>query len=131
MCDEDQIQGTVEIKEELESKSVDCHVTDEDVAVSIYGYNVDDATTILIHFLKTMQTNNTQKKKKSYTVGNAIETLKNKMQYDPEYAQSWHDNIAVCAADAGASYNEANEGASRFMKLCFDVNTDNEETMFF
>ena len=49
--------------------------------------------------------------------------LKKAMKDDPDYAWSWHCNIAVTAQDAGAPYGVANEGAARFMKLCFDVDT--------
>jgi len=47
------------------------------------------------------------------------------------YAHSWHCNIAMACYDACASpglphgegHKKANEAASRFMKLCFDVET--------
>ena len=53
----------------------------------------------------------------------AMETLKQAMKEDYGYAWSWHCNIAVMAQDAGADHEVANEGASRFMKLAFDVDT--------
>lgn len=53
----------------------------------------------------------------------AFETLKQAMKDDPEYAWSWHCNIAVMCRDAGATHNVSNDGAARFMKLCFGVDT--------
>lgn len=51
------------------------------------------------------------------------------------YAHSWHCNIAMMCFDAmfeanvAQGYNQrhkvANDAASRFMKLCFDVETKN------
>ena len=65
--------------------------------------------------------------------------LRGAMRIDKAYAQSWHDNLAACFYDAipdhmsareltssGARLTKdiiANDGASRFMKLAFDVET--------
>jgi len=49
--------------------------------------------------------------------------LKKAMKKDSDYAHSWHCNIACMAQDAGADYDVSNEGASRFIKLAFDVDT--------
>lgn len=54
-------------------------------------------------------------------VKEAMETLSAAMQRDPDYAHSWHANISVMAQDAGCDRDIANDGASRFMKLAFDV----------
>ena len=59
----------------------------------------------------------------SNKIEEAIGVLKTAMKKDSDYAHSWHCNIAVMAQDAGANYKVSNEGASRFMKLCFDVET--------
>ena len=59
----------------------------------------------------------------SKKIGQAINTLKEAMEDDIDYACSWHDNIAVMVQDAGASHKVSNEGAKRFMKLCFGVDT--------
>ncbi len=70
----------------------------------------------------------------------AINTLKEVFKNEPDYAHVWHCNIAMACFDAmpkiGSKawqeqrYKEqlemANEGASRFMKLCFDVVTSQE-----
>ena len=64
----------------------------------------------------------------------AIETLSKALSVDPNYAQGWHDNIAmVCydaiydvlgeAADHDTACEIANNAASRFMKLAFHVET--------
>ena len=69
----------------------------------------------------------------------AFETIKQAMIDDEpgtpgSYAHSWHCNIAMMCADAihddeteTLTWDDAcrigNEAASRFMKLCFDVET--------
>ena len=57
------------------------------------------------------------------TIQDAINRLSGAMEEDPEYAWGWHCNIAVMMQDAGADYATANEGAARFMKLAFGVDT--------
>jgi hypothetical protein len=63
-----------------------------------------------------------------------ITGLKLALGTDPDYAQGWHDNIAMCCYDAmrseygekldhKAAHRLANDGAARFMKLCFGINT--------
>lgn len=53
---------------------------------------------------------------------------------DPgSYAHSWHCNIAMACYDAILSHDDSvdfahkvgNDAASRFMKMCFDVETKN------
>lgn len=59
----------------------------------------------------------------------AFETIKQAMEEDPGYAHSWHCNIAMCFDDEFHQTNSddaneiANDAASRFMKLCFGVET--------
>jgi len=53
----------------------------------------------------------------------AMKILKKAFQDDPDYAHSWHCNIACMAMDAGTDHKTANDGAGRFMKLAFDVET--------
>lgn len=66
------------------------------------------------------------------SVQDAFEALKQAMQNDPEYAWGWHCNIAMSHYDAmsyagytdhDARHKTANNGAARFMKLCFDIDT--------
>lgn len=63
----------------------------------------------------------------------AMKNLKEAMQNDPDYAHTWHCNIAMMCYDgmrAGdrdvgheVAHKGCNEGASRFMKMCFNVET--------
>lgn len=71
--------------------------------------------------------------RKSVSVEQAMSVLKKAMQDDPEYAHSWHCNVAMSFYDAmpdqilhEARLKIGNDGASRFMKLCFDVETKQE-----
>lgn len=70
------------------------------------------------------------------TPADAVGALKQAFQDDPDYAHSWHCNLAMMFSDAmetggvsrrhaGGSINHevANDAASRFMKLAFDVVT--------
>jgi len=65
----------------------------------------------------------------SKRVKQAFDVLKQAMEKDANYAWSWHCNIAVMAQDAGASHAIANDGAARFMKLCFGVDTARESEL--
>ena len=79
-----------------------------------------------------MKENNTE-------VAEAFEVIKKAMVDDSpselgSYAHSWHCNLAMMFLDSmddncldkHVKHVWANEGASRFMKLCFDVETKNE-----
>ena len=54
------------------------------------------------------------------------------------YAHSWHSNIAMMCYDAILADNEnaenahaiGNDAASRFMKLCFGVDTSNQNRTY-
>jgi hypothetical protein len=59
----------------------------------------------------------------SKIIRSAFEVLKSAMSEYPDYARGWHDNIAVCAQDAGLEYNASQKAAAAFMKLCFGVDT--------
>ena len=75
-------------------------------------------------------------------VAQAMEVIKQAMIDDGpselgSYAHTWHCNIAIMCSDAIDYYVEhhnltsedarkiGNDAASRFMKLCFDVETNN------
>lgn len=58
-----------------------------------------------------------------YPPKHAMAALTEAMKADPEYAWSWHCNIAMVAVDAGAPHQEANERAAGFMRTAFDVDT--------
>ncbi len=61
----------------------------------------------------------------------ALDLLRKAMKDDPDYAHGWHCNIAMMCKDSMEEYDIlysdvhkiGNEAASRFMKLCFDVET--------
>lgn len=53
----------------------------------------------------------------------ALDALTASMRADPDYAWSWHANLAMMAVDSGAPHAEANERAAGFMRMCFDVDT--------
>jgi len=74
----------------------------------------------------------------------AMEMLRKAMKNEPDYAFSWHSNIAMALYDSiriadqeainhtedTLNHSEAlrigNEGASRFMKICFDAETSQD-----
>jgi len=62
-------------------------------------------------------------------VKEAMQTLTQAMIDDPNYAHGWHCNIAMACYDAFPGYSDTinqfcDDGASRFMKLCFGVDTE-------
>ena len=72
-------------------------------------------------------------------VEKAMKVIKNAMESEGpselgSYAHSWHCNIAMavydnCPKDIGSETAHAigNDAATQFMKLCFGVNTTNEQ----
>ena len=56
-----------------------------------------------------------------------LDALKKALTDDPEYAWSWHCNIAMASHDEGLSKPEANRAAARFMKNCFDIDMTKHE----
>ena len=70
-------------------------------------------------------------------VKKAMDVLRKEMAADNglgSYAHGWHCNIAMMCHDAmldAPDYTDThaigNDAASRFMKLCFDVKTTNQE----
>lgn len=73
------------------------------------------------------------KEEKMPEVVEAMKTMTEAMRNDPELAHGWHCNIAMMCHDAILDHNNlcnpdtahkiGNDAASRFMKLCFDVET--------
>lgn len=56
-----------------------------------------------------------------YKIADAFEALKVAMAADPEYAWSWHCNLAVPIMDAaGISHEKANVAACYLMQHLFD-----------
>lgn len=48
------------------------------------------------------------------------------MKKYPDYAWTWHCNLAMMAYDAGAPHQEANKRAADFMRRSFGVETNKE-----
>ena len=65
----------------------------------------------------------------SVTAKWAMEVLSQRLKDDPDYAYSWHCNIAMACYDSMNDIDHedrhtvSNEAASRFMKMAFDVDT--------
>jgi hypothetical protein len=57
----------------------------------------------------------------------AITTLREAFHNDPEYAWSWHCNLAMSAYDEGLCKPAANRAAARFMRLAFDIDMTKHE----
>ncbi len=57
----------------------------------------------------------------SNQIASAFETLKQAMNDDAGYAWSWQCNLAMSYYDEGATHEQANKAASRFMRLAFDI----------
>lgn len=65
-----------------------------------------------------------------------IDVIRTEMRKDPSYAHGWHSNIAMMCYDAMRDNDKVldhdfalqvgNEAASRFMKLCFEVETSQD-----
>lgn len=51
----------------------------------------------------------------------AFEVLSEAIKADPEYAWSWHCNIAMPAFHANVPYRQANEAAANVMQHLFGV----------
>ena len=56
-------------------------------------------------------------------VAEAIAILSSAIRDDDGYAWGWHCNIAMAFADEGATHEQANKAAARFMSLCFGADT--------
>ena len=65
----------------------------------------------------------TTKDGKEITTKDIISMLSKRIKTDEELAWWFHCNIAMTAFEAGTEYKMANDGAARFMKLAFDVDT--------
>lgn len=59
-------------------------------------------------------------------VPEAMNTVITAMQADPDYAWSWHCNVAMAFVDAGGDPYTANQGAARFMRLLANVDPAHE-----
>lgn len=59
-------------------------------------------------------------------VAAAMRTVIEAMQVDPEYAWSWHCNIAMAFVDAGGDHYTGNQGAALFIKMLANVEPAHE-----
>jgi hypothetical protein len=55
------------------------------------------------------------------TPAQAVEALSKAFKADPEYAWTWHCNIAMAAKDEGMEHKAANRAAARFMYNAFGI----------
>lgn len=58
------------------------------------------------------------------TIDGPAAPLTTALNSDPDYAWTWHCNIAGCALDEGVDHATANRIAARFMKSAFGVVTE-------
>lgn len=56
----------------------------------------------------------------------AMQIVIDAMRADPDYAWSWHCNVAMSFVDAGGDRYTANQGAARFMRLLANVDPAHE-----
>lgn len=56
----------------------------------------------------------------------AMNVVLEAMRSDPDYAWSWHCNVAMAFVDAGGDRHTANQGAARFMRLLANVEPAHE-----
>lgn len=62
------------------------------------------------------------------TVTEAFDTFRTKMRDDPEYAWSWHCNLAMPIKDStGISHEAANKAAAHLMQHLFAIDTSTNE----
>ena len=57
------------------------------------------------------------------SIKKAFGIFKEAFKNDPQYAWSWHCNIAMAAYDQGLNQKSANKAAANFMTICFGVDT--------
>ena len=50
----------------------------------------------------------------------ALWQIKKAIAQDPDYAWTWQSNLAVCYMDEGATHQQANLAAARFMSTAFN-----------
>jgi hypothetical protein len=60
-------------------------------------------------------------------VSQAFNTLKKALTDDPDYAWSWHCNLAMPMIDGGVEEGLANKCAARLMQHIFSIDTSKHE----
>jgi hypothetical protein len=61
------------------------------------------------------------------TVPQAMAVVREALQADPDYAWTWHCNVAMASQDEGLDHYRANKAAARFMVLLSGVDTSKSE----
>lgn len=56
-------------------------------------------------------------------VRSSMQTLVAALKTDPDYAWTWHCNVAMAALDEGLGHYEANKAAARFMSWLAQIDT--------
>ena len=62
-------------------------------------------------------------KQSDTSVYDALAVIRDAIKLDSSYAWSWQCNLAMSFVDAGGEHKTANEGAARFMRSLFNVDT--------
>jgi hypothetical protein len=57
------------------------------------------------------------------TTAKNMDRIAEAIQANPDYAWSWHCNIAMASVDEGMEHKAANRAAARFMYMCFGCDT--------
>jgi len=61
----------------------------------------------------------------------AFDTIKQAMADNPDYAWSWHCNLAMAFHDEGMDHHDANLGAARFLYNTFGISTYDQVNNYF
>lgn len=80
-------------------------------------YGLDDDITALEEQLAQLE---------KEQITQAVQTVIQAIQNDPEYAWGWHCNIAMAFVDAGGDCYTANQGAARFIEMFAKVQPAHE-----
>lgn len=110
----------------------------------VFGFNTHDGGGLvpLLDIKEGVQIIPVTISEENITVAQAMNVLKREMTKDVEpgsYAHGWHCNIAMMCCDAILAHDDqvdfarivGNDAASRFMKLCFNVDTKGRSVMDF
>ena len=73
----------------------------------------------MVHGLETIKALND--KAVRTVLESPLDSLRDALQADQDYAWTWHCNLACIAMDAGAEHESSNRRAATFMRDAFDV----------
>jgi hypothetical protein len=91
-----------------------------------HAENMPPADKALAQGWTPLYTNPPRRETEQEPVADAMKTVIKAMQDDPDYAWSWHCNVAMAFFDAGGDSYTANQGAARFMRLLANVDPAHE-----